>query len=59
VNIFTTLRYNLIRHSREVKAVHERAAIGVPPRNQALERADGLISGARHMTAPAGANQRR
>jgi len=35
VNLYTTLRYNLIRHSSEVKAVHERAAIGVPPRNKA------------------------
>ena len=32
VNLYTTLRYNLIRHSTEVKAVRERAAIGVPPR---------------------------
>ena len=37
INVFTGLRYNLIRHSSEVKAVLERAAIGVPPRNKAVE----------------------
>ena len=35
VNLYTTLRYNLIRHSTEVKTVIERAAIGVPPRAKA------------------------
>jgi hypothetical protein len=35
VNLYTTLRYNLIRHSSEVKAVHDRAVIGVPPRSKA------------------------
>ena len=34
VNLYTSARYNLIRRSAEVKAVIERAAIGVPPRNQ-------------------------
>ena len=34
VNLYTSLRYNLIRRSAEVKAVIERAAIGVPPRDQ-------------------------
>jgi ornithine lipid ester-linked acyl 2-hydroxylase len=34
VNLYTSLRYNLIRHSSEVSAVKERAAIGVPPRKQ-------------------------
>ena len=34
VSLYTSLRYNLIRRSAEVKAVYERAAIGVPPRNQ-------------------------
>jgi len=34
VSLYTSLRYNLIRRSAEIKAVIERAAIGVPPRNQ-------------------------
>jgi len=33
VNLYTGLRYELGRRSAEVKAVYERAAIGVPPRN--------------------------
>jgi aspartyl/asparaginyl beta-hydroxylase (cupin superfamily) len=37
VNLYTALRYNLIRHSSEVKAVHNRAVIGVPPRNKSAE----------------------
>ena len=53
VNLYTTLRYNLIRHSSEVKAVHDRAAIGVPPRNKPVQMTDGLISGARSTTVPA------
>jgi ornithine lipid ester-linked acyl 2-hydroxylase len=50
VNLYTMLRYNLIRHSSEVKAVHERAAIGIPPRNPELRTTNGLISGARSLT---------
>jgi hypothetical protein len=33
VNLYTGLRYALGRRSAEVKAVIDRAAIGVPPRN--------------------------
>ncbi len=55
VNLYTALRYNLIRNSAEVKAVQERAAIGVPPRNPVPETSSGLISMARHTTAPANA----
>jgi beta-hydroxylase len=33
VNLYTGLRYNLVRRSAEVAAVMKRAAIGVPPRN--------------------------
>ena len=43
VNLYTGLRYNLVRRSAEVKKVIERAAIGVPPRNptaQTDERPD-------------------
>ena len=53
VNLFTGLRYNLIRHSSEVKAVRERAAIGVPPRPRApavQQQQQGLISMASHTT---------
>ena len=32
VNLYTALRYNVARHSAEIKAIHARAAIGVPPR---------------------------
>jgi beta-hydroxylase len=32
VNLYTALRYNLVRHSTEVKKIAERAAIGVPKR---------------------------
>jgi aspartyl/asparaginyl beta-hydroxylase (cupin superfamily) len=39
VNLYTALRYNLIRHSSEVKAVQARAAIGVAPRNGAASPA--------------------
>jgi len=39
VNLYTSLRYELGRRSAEVKAVCERAAIGVPPRTAALEPA--------------------
>jgi len=35
VNLYTSLRYNLIRRSAEVTAVRSRAAIGVPPRGAA------------------------
>jgi hypothetical protein len=52
VNLYTTLRYNLIRHSSEVKGIHERAAIGIPPRNPELRATNGLISGARSTTVP-------
>lgn len=34
VNLYAGLRYNLIRHSTEVKAVVDRATIGVPPRRR-------------------------
>jgi aspartyl/asparaginyl beta-hydroxylase (cupin superfamily) len=37
LNLYTSLRYNLVRHSAEIKAVHSRAAIGVPPRPQEVE----------------------
>ena len=40
VNLYTSLRYNLIRRSAEIKAVYERAAIGVPPRDQAAAAPD-------------------
>ena len=53
VNLYTTLRYNLIRHSTEVKAVRERAAIGVPPRAPSAKRSlsQGVISMASHTTS--------
>jgi aspartyl/asparaginyl beta-hydroxylase (cupin superfamily) len=51
VNLYTSLRYHLIRRSAEAAAVRERAAIGLPPRNKpATQVSDGLISGARHTT---------
>ena len=55
VNLYTNLRYNLIRRSAEVVAVRERAAIGVPPRNaaQPQQASQGLISMASHTTSPA------
>jgi beta-hydroxylase len=56
VNLFTSLRYNLIRRSAEVKAVQERAAIDVPPRNAPKPQpqvSQGLISMASHTTSPA------
>ena len=60
VSLYTSLRYNLIRHSREIKAVCERAAIGVPPRAPSVpETSQGLISMASHTTSPAKADQRR
>jgi hypothetical protein len=40
VNLYTSLRYNLIRRSAEIKAVIERAAIGVPPRDKAAVAPD-------------------
>ncbi len=53
VNLYTDLRYNLIRRSAEVKAVRERAAIGVPPRNPPPpQMSQGLISMASHSTSP-------
>ena len=55
VNLYTALRYNLIRHSSEVMAVKERAAIGVPPRQPkapAPVAQQGLISMASHTTSP-------
>jgi ornithine lipid ester-linked acyl 2-hydroxylase len=39
VNLYTALRYNLIRHSTEVKTIAERAAIGVPKREAEYARA--------------------
>ncbi len=61
VNLYTALRYNLIRHSSEVKAVQERAAIGVPPRvaSPAPVVQRGLISMASHTTSPVNIEQRR
>ena len=53
VNLYTGLRYNLIRRSAEVKAIQERAAIGVPPRDAAPTASQGLISMASHTTSPA------
>jgi len=53
VNLYTGLRFNLIRRSAEITAVRERAAIGVPPRNQPMPATDGLISRARGVTVPA------
>ena len=60
VNLFTSLRYNLIRHSSEVKAVKERAAIGVPPRARSAQPAvsQGVISMASHTTTPANVDRR-
>jgi len=54
VNLYTTLRYNLIRHSSEVVAVRERAAIGVPPRAKSAPPtvSQGVISMASHTTTP-------
>jgi len=54
VNLYTALRYNLIRHSSEVVAVKERAAIGVPPRarSAAPTVSQGVISMASHTTTP-------
>lgn len=37
VNLYTKFRYQLIRHSAELKVVRERAAIGVPPRHGQVE----------------------
>ncbi|WP_020697167.1 aspartyl/asparaginyl beta-hydroxylase domain-containing protein [Reyranella massiliensis] len=39
VNLYTGLRYNLVRRSAEVKTVIERASIGVPPRATQTELA--------------------
>lgn len=50
VNLYTGLRYKLIRRSAEIRAVIERASIGVPPRNPATQTTAGLISGARSTT---------
>ena len=61
VNLYTALRYHLIRHSTEVKTVHERAGVGVPPRNKATapEVQQGVISMARHTTTvPAAADKK-
>ena len=62
VNLYTSLRYNIIRHSTEVKAVQERAAIGVPPRASSAKRAvsQGVISMASHTTsAPVESSRQR
>jgi hypothetical protein len=54
MNLYTGLRYNLIRRSAEVKAVVQRAAIGVPPRASSQSQVSkGLISMASHTTSPA------
>ena len=59
VNLYTALRYNLIRRSAEVVAVIERAAIGVPPRNAAQPQvSQGLISMASHTTSPANVDRK-
>ena len=51
VNLYTGLRYHLGRKSAEVRAVRERAAIGVPPRNKVTApEQTGLVSMARHTT---------
>lgn len=57
VNLYTVLRYNLIRHSSEVTAVRERAAIGVPARPKSTRPtvSHGVISMASHTTTPVGA----
>ena len=61
VNLYTMLRYNLIRHSSEVKAVRDRAAIGVPPRARPAqaEVSKGVISMARHTTSVPAAHEKR
>jgi len=61
VNLYTALRYNLIRHSTEVKAVRERAAIGVPPRAPSAKRSvsQGVISMASHTTSAPVENTRQ
>jgi hypothetical protein len=60
VNLYTSLRYSLIRHSTEIVAVKERAAIGVPPRPRVPQPvvSQGLISGASHTTTPVSANKK-
>ena len=60
VNVYTGLRYNLIRRSAEVRAVKERAAIGVPPRNATAQpqMSQGLISMASHSTSPANVDRK-
>jgi len=60
VNLYTTLRYNLIRHSSEVTAVRERAAIGVPPRAKSAPPtvSQGVISMASHTTTPVAADKK-
>jgi hypothetical protein len=60
VNLYTALRYNLIRHSSEVVAVRERAAIGVPPRQKSPAPAvsQGVISMASHTTTPVAAQKK-
>jgi hypothetical protein len=59
INLYTGLRYALIRRSAEVKAVISRAAIGVPPRDKTVQTTgNGLISGARStMAVPAAARR--
>jgi len=37
VNLYTALRYQLIRHSAELKTVRQRAAVGVPPQTSPAE----------------------
>ncbi|MBM3644174.1 MAG: aspartyl/asparaginyl beta-hydroxylase domain-containing protein [Alphaproteobacteria bacterium] len=39
ISLYTALRFNLIRHSTEVRTVCERAAIGVPPRQPTKQAA--------------------
>jgi beta-hydroxylase len=53
VNLYTALRYHLIRYSSEMKTVLTRAAIGVPPRApSAPAPQQRLISTASHTTSP-------
>ena len=37
VNLYTALRYSLIRNSAEILAIHDRASIGVPPPQPQVE----------------------
>ncbi|MDP2332876.1 MAG: aspartyl/asparaginyl beta-hydroxylase domain-containing protein [Reyranella sp.] len=50
VNLYTGLRYKIVRRSAEIRTAIERASIGVPPRNPVTQTTVGLISGARSTT---------